>query len=82
MVNGGICSCVAVVNAILSIVYMLICIAGQRWICSCADLVNGGLAHVKLWQMVDMLRCSGGQLRICSCVGVINGHMLICISGQ
>ena len=53
-------------------------------ICSCAELVNGGLAHVKLYY---------GQCWICSCAVEVNSgyahvwdwsivDMLMCSGGQ
>ena len=45
----------------LSIVYMLICIAGQSLISSCEVVANGGYAQVQWWSMEDMLMCSSGQ---------------------
>ena len=51
------------------------CSGVQIWICSCAELVNGGYAHVNSFSMVDMLICSSGQWRdmlMCSC-GQCNG---------
>ena len=42
---------------------MLMCSGVQTWICSCAELVNGGYAHVQWWSM------EGYQ--ICSCVRVV-----------
>ena len=70
------------------------CRAGQWWICSCVDLVNGGYVHVQWWicscvelanAMVDMLRCSSGQCMLnggFTCVqwwSMVD--MLICSSG-
>ena len=55
VVNGGICSCVVVVNVMVDTIIYSSC---QLFICSCAELVNGGLAHVKLyriWSMLDIL---------------------------
>ena len=62
---------------------MFMCRAGPWWICSCAELANGGdahvqwwsiegYAHVQSWSMVHILMCSGGQWWIFSCVELDN----------
>ena len=61
------------------------CRAGQWWICSCVELVNGGYAHVQSWSIVIILMFSGGQCWICSGAVVVYESMmdmLMCISGE
>ena len=55
---------------------ILICRAGQWWICSCPVIVDGVYTHVQWWKyscaVVDMFMSRAGQLRICSCAVVVN----------
>ena len=49
------------------------CRSDQWWICSYAELINGGYALVQSLSMVDMLMCRAGQWWICACAVMVNG---------
>ena len=50
----------------------LMCISGQWWIYSCAEVVIDGYTYLQMWSMVDVLRCSGGQQWIYSGAELVN----------